>query len=231
MEGLRRVQEPEGWRAAALAGSVATPGAQRAGSHPTTTGTAGVRRSSARDHHGLVRGLSEAGATPAGVPEVSVERDVRASSGGSLRHRKGGIGCGKCGPWHTLAFRGGQTAASGRVSAPLPARHPRWQHLFVLLCRGEDVAKCLGKTLPLVTWVKPGWEAWGTPGLSKRGHQALHTGGPLAIPGLVLIRCGHGRFVLCCCHRLARGDPKSCQGRAAGFVPHCLVKSLRIKHH
>lgn len=79
-------------------------------------------------------------------------------------------------PGKTLAFRGRQTAASRRVSALLPARHPLWQHLFVLLCRGEEVAKCLGKTLPLVIWVKWGWEAWVMPGLSKLGCQALHTG-------------------------------------------------------
>ena len=46
-------------------------------------GIADVRRSPASDHHGLLSGLPKAGATPAGVPEVSLERDVRASSDGS----------------------------------------------------------------------------------------------------------------------------------------------------
>lgn len=67
------------------------------------------------------------------------------ASDSSLCDRKGGICPGKCGPWNTLGFRGGQTAASGRVSALLPARQPLWQYLFVLLCRGEEVAKCLGE--------------------------------------------------------------------------------------
>ena len=121
-----------------------------------------------------MRGLSEDGATPAGVPKSHWRG---TASDGSLCNRKGGICPGKCGPWNMLGFRGGQPAASGRVSALLPARQPLWEHLFVLLCRGEEVAKCLGKTLPLVTWVKPGWEAWGMPGLSKWGRQALHMEG------------------------------------------------------
>lgn len=61
-------------------------------------GTADVRKSPASDHHGLVSGLPKAGATPARVPEVSLERDVRASSDGSLCYRKGGICPDKCGP-------------------------------------------------------------------------------------------------------------------------------------
>lgn len=55
-------------------------------------------------------------------------------------------------------------------------------------------ARCLGKTLPLVTWVKTGWEPWVTPGLSKRGHR-LCTGGSPAVPGLLLTRCGRDTFV------------------------------------
>lgn len=39
-------------------------------------------------------------------------------------------------PGETLASRDRQTAASGRVAASLPARHPLWQLLFVLLQRG-----------------------------------------------------------------------------------------------
>lgn len=128
---------------------------------------------------------------------------------------RGGIRPGKCGPWKTLAFRGKQTAASGRVCASLPARHPLWQHLFVLLCRGEQVAKCLGETLPLVTWVKPGWEAPVMPGWSKLGRQALRG---------TWFRINRVWLWHICPPSLSCIYPSQPQG-LQGFVPRCLGES------